>query len=368
MLIISIDMDIKKYYKEIKSVCGANIMIRFNNDYNMGAMKVVTEALLKSADMSFGGYGEDECCEKAKKIIRAEIGCQNADIHFLPGATQANYIVASAALNPVQSVIAADTGHICCHEAASVENSGHKILELPGTDGKINAEQIRKCAAAYYDNGQAEYLTEPRLVYISFPTEQGTLYSLEELTAISRVCREYGIYLFVDGARMAYGLSSSKNDVSLADFARLCDVFYLGGTKCGAYFGEALVITNDKLKPRFKAFMKQNGAVLAKGWLMGLQFSAMLESGEYFKASKRADEYAMIIKQAFVNKNIPLFTDSFTNQQFVILNDTQMKKLGENFIFEITGKTEKGTVARFCTSWATAKEQIEELTACIESL
>ena len=207
-------------------------------------------------------------------------------IKFVPGATQANIVAIAAALSPVQSVIAADTGHINCHEAASIESTGHKILGLPNTDGKLTSRQIAACAAEYYEGGAPEYLTEPKLVYISFPTEQGTLYSKRELRAISEVCKKYGMYLFVDGARMGYGLGAEDNDLTLKDFAELTDVFYIGGTKCGALFGEALIITEPRLQYRFKAYMKQHGAVLAKGWLMGLQFALMLESGEYFERTK----------------------------------------------------------------------------------
>lgn len=260
-------------------------------------------------------------------------------------------------------MIAADTGHINCHEAASIENTGHKILELPNTDGKITAQQVAECAAAYYDNDAPEYLTEPKMVYVSFPTEKGTLYSKQELSDIHEVCAKHGMYLFVDGARMGYGLGSEQNDLTLGDFAELTDVFYIGGTKCGALFGEALIITAQELKYRFKAYMKQNGAVLAKGWLMGLQFATMLESGEYFEATKRADELAMQIKKAFADKKIPFAVESFTNQQFVILTEQQKEMLAQKYYFE-----EDGDVQRFCTSWATTQAEVDALTADIAGL
>ena len=206
------------------------------------------------------------------------------------------------------------------------------------------------------------------MVYLSFPSEKGTLYSKSELTDISEVCRRYGMYLFVDGARLGYGLESTKNDVTLADLAKLTDVFYIGGTKCGALFGEALVITNEALKPRFKACMKQHGAVLAKGWLLGLQFAVMLEGGEYFEGAKRANEQALRIKKAFCSKNIPLWVDSFTNQQFVVLSDEQMSLLADKYSFEITEKTDRGTVVRFCTSWATANSEVDSLISDINRL
>ena len=343
-------------------------MIRFNNDYNPGAHPAILKAIADTNDTSYGGYGEDEWCDKASFIIRNIIDRPDAEVRFFPGATQANFIVIDAALSPVQSVIAADPGHINCHEAASIENTGHKILALPNTDGRITAAQIEACAAAYYEADEPEYLTEPKMVYISFPTEQGTLYSLQELTAIHDVCEKYGMYLFVDGARMGYGLGSEKNDVTLKDFAELTDVFYIGGTKCGALFGEAVVITATALKRRFKAYMKQNGAVLAKGWLLGLQFAALLENGEYFAITKRADELAMQIKKAFAGKNIPLWVDSYTNQQFVILNDEQKEKLSDKYFFELQGHSENGTIVRFCTSWATTKDEVDSLIKDIDNL
>lgn len=343
-------------------------MIRFNNDYNHGAFESVLKELAATNGTSYAGYGEDEWCAKAESVIKKLVSNEDTLIKFVPGATQANLVVISAALSPVQSVIAADTGHINCHEAASIENTGHKILELPNTDGKIDARQIAACAAAYYDGGTPEYLTEPKMVYLSFPTEKGTLYSKRELREISEVCKRYGMYLFVDGARMGYGLGSERNDLTLRDFAELCDVFYIGGTKCGALFGEALVITEASLKYRFKAHMKQNGAVLAKGWLMGLQFAVMLQNGEYFERTKRADELAMQIKTAFERKGVPFWVDSFTNQQFVILSDSQKEALAKGYYFEEEGTVPQGTVVRFCTSWATTQAEVDALVADIAKL
>ena len=343
-------------------------MIRFNNDYNHGAFESVLKELAATNGTSYAGYGEDEWCAKAESVIKKLVSNEDALIKFVPGATQANLVVISAALSPVQSVIAADTGHINCHEAASIENTGHKILELPNTDGKIDARQIAACAAAYYDGGTPEYLTEPKMVYLSFPTEKGTLYSKRELREISEVCKRYGMYLFVDGARMGYGLGSERNDLTLRDFAELCDVFYIGGTKCGALFGEALVITEASLKYRFKAHIKQNGAVLAKGWLMGLQFAVMLQNGEYFERTKRADELAMQIKTAFERKGVPFWVDSFTNQQFVILSDSQKEALAKGYYFEEEGTVPQGTVVRFCTSWATTQAEVDALVADIAKL
>ena len=343
-------------------------MIRFNNDYNRGALGSILKELAATNTESYAGYGEDEWCARAEAVIKKLISRDDALIKFIPGATQANIVAISSALSPVQSVIAADTGHINCHETASIENTGHKIIALPNTDGKISAQQVEECAAEYYGSGAPEYLTEPKLVYLSFPTEKGTLYSKQELGEISAVCKKYGMYLFVDGARMGYGLSSEKNDLTLSDFAELTDMFYIGGTKCGALFGEALIITEPSLRYRFKAHMKQKGAVLAKGWLMGLQFAVMLESGEYFEKTKRADELAMKMKKAFEAKGIPLWVESFTNQQFVILSERQKNILAQNYYFEEEGITEQGTVVRFCTSWATSQAEADALIAGIAAL
>ena len=326
-------------------------MIRLHNDYNRGACGKILEKLAQINGESYDGYGEDTWCEKAAKLIREKCKAPEAAIHFLPGATQANFIVHAAALSPIQSVICPDSGHVYAHEAGSIENTGHKIIELPSTEGKITAQQVRECASSYFEHGEAEYLTEPKLVYISFPTEYGTIYSLKELQELHRVCKEYGMYLFVDGARMGYGLGASVNDVTLKDLAELTDVFYIGGTKCGAMFGEAVILVNEELKRHFKTYMKQNGAVLAKGWLLGLQFYTLLKDGTYFTITKRADEQAMRIKEAFHKKEIPEYMGSYTNQQFVILSKEQEEKLSQKYIFELDGVLPDGrSVVRFCTS------------------
>ena len=228
---------------------------------------------------------------------------------------------------------------------------------------------MRECASSYFEHGEAEYLTEPKLVYISFPTEYGTIYSLKELQELHRVCKEYGMYLFVDGARMGYGLGASVNDVTLKDLAELADVFYIGGTKCGAMFGEAVILVNEELKRHFKTYMKQNGAVLAKGWLLGLQFYTLLKDGTYFTITKRADEQAMRIKEAFHKKEIPEYMGSYTNQQFVILSKEQEEKLSQKYIFELDGVLPDGrSVVRFCTSWSTTDEEVDELVRDILAL
>lgn len=344
-------------------------MLRWNNDYNHGAHPAVLKALAETNDNAYGGYGLDEWCERGAAAIKKYLGRANADIHYLVGGTQANFTVIAAALRPYESVICADSGHIHVHETGAVENTGHKLHALPAKNGKITAGQIAAEAELFRVSGVQEHITEPKLVYISFPTEFGTLYTKKELEDISAVCREYGMYLFVDGARMAYGLGADGNDITLADLAELTDVFYIGGTKCGALFGEAVVIVNDALKGHFRSFIKQNGGMLAKGWLLGLQFATLFEGGLYFDAARKADEYAMLIKAALNSKRLPCYIESNTNQQFYVLSDEQMKKLGQKHIFEYESKVdETHHCVRFCTSWATEKRDVDELIRDIESM
>lgn len=344
-------------------------MIRFNNDYNCGAHPQVLEALVCHNTESYGGYGLDEWCEKGAAEIQKYLDCPEAAVHFLVGGTQANFTVIAAALRPYQSVICADSGHIHVHETGAVEHCGHKITALPAKDGKITAAQIAEEAELYRTSGVQEHITQPKMVYISFPTEYGTIYSKRELEEISAVCRKYGFYLFVDGARMGYGLGASQNDVTAADLARCADVFYFGGTKCGALFGEAVVITNPELNVDFRSCIKQNGAMLAKGWLLGLQFYALFKDGLYFEITKKADEYGMQIRDAFARRGIPSYIDSPTNQQFVVLENSQMEKLGEKYIFEFEEKIDEiHSVVRFCTSWSTKAEDVDALVADILAL
>ena len=336
-------------------------MIRFNNDYNHGAFASILKELGATNSTSYAGYGEDEWCDKAETIIKKLVDNDDALIKFIPGATQANYVVIAAALSSVQSVIAADTGHINCHEAASIENTGHKILELPNTDGKITAQQIAACAKAYYDQDEPEYLTEPKMVYLSFPTEKGTLYSKKEIKEIHDVCTKYGMYLFVDGARMGYGLGSEKNDLTLKDFAELTDVFYIGGTKVGALCGEAVVFTK-KAPKHFMTMVKQQGALLAKGRLLGIQFDTLFTDDLYFKIAAHADKLAMKLKNAFLEKGYKMYFDSYTNQQYPILSKKDREKLAQKYQFSFWEQIDEDYAAvRFCTSWATSEEAIDEL-------
>lgn len=344
-------------------------MIRFNNDYNQGAHPAILQALNETNLNSFAGYGDDEWCEKARLEIQKYLGNADADIHFMIGGTQTNYTVITAALRPYQSVISADTGHINAHEAGSIEHTGHKILAAPAVDGKLTAEAIRKIAAKYTDNGSPEYLTEPKLVFLSSPSEYGTVYSRQELEAIHDVCQQYGLYLYLDGARLGYWLASDKCDVTLEDIAKLTDVFYIGGTKCGALLGEALVILNPELKRNFRTCMKQTGGILAKGWLLGLQFYTLFKDGLYFEICKQADELAMQLKAAFRRCHIPLFINSSTNQLFVILSAKQTSELSKEFTFEYDHRIDAShSCVRFCTSWSTTPEMLQKLIYTIENL
>ncbi len=342
-------------------------MIRFNNDYNRGAHPAVLKALTETNSQSYGGYGKDEWCQKAAEELQKHLQNPQAQVHFLVGGTQVNFTVIAAALRPFQSVISADSGHIHVHETGAVEHTGHKIHALPHENGKISAAQIQAEAELYRQSGVQEHITQPKMVYLSFPTEWGTLYSKKELEEISAVCKKYGLYLFIDGARLGYGLAAS--DMTLADLARLADAFYLGGTKCGALFGEALVLTHPALQEDFRSCIKQNGAMLAKGWLLGLQFFALLKDGVYFDCTRRAVDYAQLIKAAFLAKDIPLFIDSPTNQQFVILTEEQQATLAKDFTFEFQETLPDGrAVVRFCTAWSTEAGEVQALLSAINSL
>lgn len=348
-------------------------MIRFNNDYNHGAHPRILEALAKANGDAFGGYGLDEWCELAASRIKDAVCAPQAAVHFVVGGTQANYLVIASALRPYQSVICADTGHINVHETGAVEHVGHKIESVFGTCGKICADDVRRAALAFKESVVPEHITQPKMVYISFPTEVGTLYSLSELEAISRACQEFGLYLFVDGARLAYGLASPENDVSLADLARLADAFTIGGTKCGALFGEAVVLTNPELHEGFRSNMKQNGAMLAKGWLLGLQFATLFDKADsdtlYSEIGCTGTGFALALKRAFTDAGIPFSVDSPTNQQFVILPDDVLDTLARDFVFEFEERVDEArSCVRFCTSWSTRPEEIDALVSAIGAL
>ncbi len=344
-------------------------MVSFSCDYLEGAHPRVLELLQSTNYERTPGYGEDAYCRQAAALIRNLCGADDAAVHFLVGGTQTNAAVISAALKPYQGVLSAESGHINVHETGAVEAYGHKVRALPAKDGKISGDQVRHYCKDHWQDGAHEHMVQPGLVYISHPTELGTLYSKAELEDLSQACHEYGIRLFLDGARLAYALAAEGSDVTLPDLARLTDVFYIGGTKCGALFGEAVVINNPELQKCFRNNIKQNGGMLAKGWLLGLQYLTLFRDGLYFEITKKADVLAMQIKEAFAAKGIPSYIESCTNQQFVILENSQMETLAKNHIFEYDRKIDENhTSVRFCTSWASKQEEIDALTADISRL
>ena len=342
-------------------------MIRFESDYLEGALPEVMQALCDTNYAQTPGYGEDEYCREAADMIRAKCSAPDADVHFLVGGTQANMIVITAALRPHQAAIAAETGHIAVHETGSIEAAGHKVITLKSGDGKITAAQVRSCVEAHWNDSTHEHMAQPALVYISQPTENGTVYSLAELEALSAVCREKGLLFYVDGARLGTALVSS--DMTLPDLARLTDAFYIGGTKLGALFGEAVVITNRAIARDFRYIVKQRGGMFAKGRLLGVQFGALMRDGLYERTAKREVELAMKLRAAFEAKGWPLYYDSPTNQQFPIVPDAALEKLAEKYSFSHWGKIDEGhTAVRFCTSWATRPEDVDALISDIEAL
>ena len=345
-------------------------MIRFESDYLEGALPEVMRALNETNLVQTPGYGEDEYCAAAAAKIREKCAAPGSAVHFLIGGTQVNFTFIAAALRPHQAAIAAASGHIAVHESGSVEATGHKVVALPcGVDGKISAEQVRECVEAHWADSTHEHQPQPKLVYISQPTENGTIYSLAELEALSAVCREKGLIFFVDGARLGTALVCPGADASLADLARLADAFYIGGTKLGALFGEALVITNPALNRDFRYIEKQRGGMLAKGRLLGVQFGALMTGGLYERTARREVELAWRLRRAFEEKGWPLYCDSPTNQQFPIVPDAALEKLAEKYSFSDWARIdETHRAVRFCTSWATKEEDVSALIKDIRAL
>lgn len=342
-------------------------MIRFESDYLEGALPQIMYRLMSTNFEQTAGYGCDPYCESARELIKKECAAPDADIHFLVGGTQTNMTVIAAALRPHQGVLAAETAHIEAHETGAIEATGHKVITLDSTDGKINAKQVEDYVLRHRADESFEHIVQPAMVYISQPTETGTVYTLSELEELSAVCRRLGILLYVDGARLACALAC-EGTPKLPDLARLCDVFYIGGTKHGALFGEAVVILNDALKKDFRYIIKQHGGMLAKGRLLGLQFDELFSDGSYHEVGRNEVRLAQKIADAFKKKGIELYYDSPTNQIFPVLSDEQIMKLSETYSFSVQGKTPGGTVTRFCTSWATTDAVADKLIKDIEEL
>lgn len=336
-------------------------MLYFENDYGEGAHEAVLQRLMETNMEKLSGYGSDHYCEEAREKIRRACGCPQADIFFLVGGTQTNATVIASLLKRYEGVISADTGHVNTHESGAIEFTGHKVLGIAQRDGKISAESLKGELEAFYGNATHDHMVFPGMVYISHPTEYGTLYTKKELEEISAVCRRYEIPLYLDGARLGYGLASPESDVDLEDIARLTDVFYIGGTKVGALCGEAVVFPR-KAPAHFFTMIKQQGALLAKGRLLGIQFDALFTDGLYQRISENAIRTAERLKKALREKGYQMAVDSPTNQIFVVLEDGRMEELARSVIFSFWEKQdETHTVVRFATSWATRMEDVEAL-------
>ena len=348
--------------------------ISFASDYTKGAHPLILERLMENNFDQMPGYGTDDICKMAAEKIKTKCNCSDGDVIFFVGGTQTNQTVIDMLLSSYQGVVAAGTGHIAVHEAGAVEFSGHKVITLPnrgaekdteryGSDiGKIDASDLKKYLETFYADDSYEHMVFPGAVYISHPTEYGTLYTRKELSDISSICREYKIPLFLDGARLGYGLMSRRSDVTIEDIASLVDVFYIGGTKVGALFGEAVVFPKGVPSAHPVPIVKQHGALLAKGWLLGLQFDTLFTDDLYFNISENAIEMAELLRERLKEKGYEFFLDSPTNQQFIIIDDDRLKEISEHVGYSFWEKYDEAhTVIRLATDWATTEEDIDVL-------
>ncbi len=341
-------------------------MLTFESDYTQGCHPKILEKLAETNFEQYSGYGEDPITYSAREKIKAACNCPDADVWFLTGGTQTNQIVIDSLLKPWEGVVAATTGHVACHEAGAIEYTGNKVLTVPGYEGKMKAADLDTMITDFYNDSAHEHMVFPGAAYISHPTEYGTLYTKQELTDISNVCKKHHIPLFLDGARLGYGLMAQGTDVTLADIASLTDVFYIGGTKVGALCGEAVVYTHHNMPEHFVNLVKKHGALLAKGRLNSIQFDVLFTDNLYLDISKNAIDLAMYMKEQFKAKGYRLFKDSPTNQQFVILENTFMEELKTKVGFNFWEKyDDTHTVVRFATCWATTREQIDYLLALL---
>lgn len=337
-------------------------MLNFESDYTTGAHPKLLQRLVETNLESVSGYGADRFCVSAKEKIRLACACPQAQVELLVGGTQSNAVVISTMLRDYEGVLAAQTGHIGCHEAGAIEYTGHKVLTLPQYDGKMKASDLRSYLEIYYADDAHEHMVYPGMVYLSYPTEYGTIYSKQELADIRAVCTGYKLPLFVDGARLGYGLMSRQSDLTLAELAELADVFYIGGTKVGALCGEAVVFTKGNRPEHFENRIKKRGALLAKGRLLGVQFDTLFTDDLYFEISRHAIEMTERMKAMFRAKGYRFFLDSPTNQQFVILDNDRMQTLKEQVKFSFWEKyDETHTVVRFACSWSTTQEDLDAL-------
>ena len=337
-------------------------MLSFQSDYIMGAHPNILSALERTNLVATEGYGEDQFCRSAKEKIRSACECPEADVWFLVGGTQTNAVVISTVLERFKGVIAAETGHISFHEAGAVEYTGHKVLMIPGHNGKIDADELDEYIKGFYNDANHAHMVSPGMVYISHPTEYGTLYSKEELTRIAEICRKNSIPLFMDGARLGYGLASYDADLTLPEIAKLCDVFYIGGTKVGALCGEAVVFTRGNTPSHFLTQIKQQGALIAKGRLLGVQFDTLFTDNLYFEVSRHAINMAEKLKKLLRDRGYKFYLDSPTNQQFVLIDDYKLEEIEKHVRVSFWEKPNASqTVVRFATSWATTEEELREL-------
>ena len=337
-------------------------MLHFESDYTAGAHEKVLEHLVKTNREPLSGYGSDPYCERAKAKIRALCGKEKADVWFLVGGTQTNQTVIDALLKSYEGVVAVDSGHIGTHEAGAIEATGHKVLSLPHVDGKLKAKALLGYLEGFYADANRDHMVFPGMVYLSHPTEYGTLYTLRELTELSEICRRYDLPLYLDGARLGYALESGNTDVTLKDIAMLCDVFYIGGTKVGALCGEAVVFPNGDAPKHFSTIVKQHGALLAKGRLLGIQFDALFEDELYFTISRHAIRMAEKLRRGFWENGYEFYIDTPTNQLFVVLENTKMERLMQSVCFSFWERVDEDhTVVRFATSWATEEQEVDAL-------
>lgn len=345
--------------------------IKFETDYQEGAHPRILERLIQTNNEQTSGYGDDIHTKHAQELIRNLIHRPDAEVFFLIGGTQTNMTVINFLLSPIEGVISVSSGHINVHESGAIESTGHKVLTIEGRNGLLDPEDLNRYLEAFYADPTYDHMVQPGMVYLSYSSELGTLYTKESLTRIKSICEKYNMKLFIDGARLGTGLTSERADMTIEDIANLCDVFYIGGTKNGALFGEAVVFPDTKKIDvhRFRTFMKQHGGLLAKGRMLGIQFEVLFEDGLYFENARHANIQAMKIKQAFTEADIPFLIDSYTNQQFPILTHEQNEALSERFSYELWQPLNDGRCAyRFCTSWMTTDEAIEELIRAIRTL
>ena len=338
----------------------------FTCDYEEGAHPAILTRLQETNFRKAAGYGLDEYSESARARIREAIGCPDAEIHFLLGGTQVNAVMIDALLAPYQGVIAAESGHVSLHEAGAIERTGHKVIAVPQENGKMAVADVAAAIAAWEDDLNRDHMVMPGMVYVTHPTEFGTLYSLAELEEMSALCHEHGLRFYLDGARFAYALACPENDVTLADLPRLFDAFYLGGTKCGALLGEAVVFPKPGTVPHFFSIQKQHGALLAKGRVLGIQFDELFRDGLYQRIGEPAIQAANRIRAALQDAGFQLCYGSPTNQTFALVADADLERLGGIVTYDFWEKADADhTIVRFCTSWATRADDVDAFVAAL---